>query len=89
MSHYPSTAELASFRKAIAGNRFEWETAPSVDEAVHGIGWRGDAFIFDRHNASVMRHRAYDPALHPAYVNTWASERREGIPDSIGWNAYR
>ena len=78
-SHHPSSAELAAFRRAIAGPRFEWETAPSVDEREHGVGFRADtdaaeweSYPDDRHEASAMRSRAY--AQHFEHIDSTARD---------------
>jgi hypothetical protein len=72
MSHYPNTAELAAFRRAIAQDVGAMGAPPYqmpshggawTDERQHGIGARGylagSSAAFDRREASAMRSRAY------------------------------
>lgn len=98
MSHYPSTQELAAFRRSIAHDPRYLDTIRWQDERGHGIGYRiplqdHDSGILStaRREASALRSRAAAltmtrSALTSPYAINW--ERERGIPACIGDFSY-
>lgn len=89
MSHYPSSQELAAFRRRIAPRTMDLDKLRWQDERGHGIGYRiplqdHDSGILStaRREASALRSRAYWNADCPNGWGLFASyaERVGGIP---------
>lgn len=94
MSHHPTSAELAAFRRSIAPSTMDIDTLRWQDERRHGIGFRiplndADILTHARREASAMRSRAYARSVEPVQVYAMrggptVEERWYGVPWSWG-----
>lgn len=96
MSHHPSSAELAAFRRSIAHDPRYLDTIRWQDERGHGIGYRiplqdGDAGVLSiaRREASASRSRAYARGIGSlADVQTFAPSWPPYLDADPTWSAW-
>lgn len=102
MSRYPTSAELAAFRRSIAPSGMDLDSLRWLDERGHGIGYRiplqdhdSGVLSMARREADASRSRAYATKgmasqwlvpVHPKSGGAWYAERVDGAP--YQWHTY-